>query len=102
MPTETETETETLTLSDGRLARLREAKGRDLIAATRLTDDTNALALALAAGSLLTLLGPLAALVSPIGLAVASVGGETPVSEGARLQVAAPDRLFTADVLSRY
>ena len=46
MPTETETETETepLTLSDGRLARLREAKGRDLIAATRLTDDTNALA----------------------------------------------------------
>ena len=43
------TETETLTLSDGRLARLREAKGRDLIAATRLTDDTNALALALAA-----------------------------------------------------
>lgn len=47
MPTETETETEPLTLSDGRLARLREAKGRDLIAATRLTDDTNALAVTL-------------------------------------------------------
>ena len=38
-----------LTLSDGRLASLREAKGRDLIAASRLTDDVNALALALAA-----------------------------------------------------
>ncbi len=37
-----------------------------------------------------------------MSLAVASVGGETPVSEGARLQVAAPDRLFTADLLSRY
>nr|MBP6735234.1 hypothetical protein [Chromatiaceae bacterium] len=37
-----------------------------------------------------------------MSLAVASVGGETPVSEGVRLQVAAPDRLFTADLLSRY
>lgn len=38
-----------LTLSDGRMASLRAAKGRDLIAASRLTDDVNALALALAA-----------------------------------------------------
>lgn len=37
-----------------------------------------------------------------MSLAVASTGGETPVSEGARLQVVAPERLFTADVLSRY
>ncbi len=37
-----------------------------------------------------------------MSLAVASVGGETPVSEGARLQVVAPERLFNADVLSRY
>ena len=37
-----------------------------------------------------------------MSLAVASVGGETPVSEGARLQVVAPERIFTADVLSRY
>ncbi len=29
-------------------------------------------------------------------------GGETPASEGARLQVVAPDRLFTADKLSAY
>ncbi len=37
-----------------------------------------------------------------MSLAVASSGGETPVSEGARLQVAAPDRLFTADKLASY
>ena len=37
-----------------------------------------------------------------MSLAVASVGGETPVSEGARLQVVAPERLFNEDVLSRY
>lgn len=37
-----------------------------------------------------------------MSLAVASTGGETPVSEGARLQVVAPERIFTADVLSRY
>ncbi|MBP6807026.1 MAG: DUF1320 domain-containing protein [Chromatiaceae bacterium] len=29
-------------------------------------------------------------------------GGETPAPEGARLQVVAPDRLFTADLLGRY
>ena len=39
----------TLTLSDGRLAQLREAKGRDLLAATKLTDDPSALSLALGA-----------------------------------------------------
>lgn len=39
----------TLTLSDGRVAELRDAKGRDLVAAAKLTDDPNALSLALAA-----------------------------------------------------
>lgn len=37
-----------------------------------------------------------------MSLAVASSGGETPVSEGVRLQVVAPDRLFTADKLASY
>ena len=38
-----------------------------------------------------------------ISLAVAAPGGgETPAPEGARLQVVAPDRLFTADLLGRY
>lgn len=37
-----------------------------------------------------------------MSLAVASPGGETPVSEGARVRVEAPDRLFTADLLGRY
>jgi len=46
----------TITLSDGRVAELREAKGRDLIAASRLTDDAAALSLALAA-QVLTIAG---------------------------------------------
>lgn len=38
-----------------------------------------------------------------MSLAIAAPGGgETPVSAGARLQVVAPDRLFSADILSRY
>ena len=38
-----------------------------------------------------------------MSLAVAATGGgETPAPEGARLQVVAPDRLFTADLLGRY
>lgn len=37
-----------------------------------------------------------------MSLAVPSPGGETPVSAGARVRVEAPDRLFTADLLSRY
>lgn len=37
-----------------------------------------------------------------ISLAVASIGGEAPVSEGARLQVSGPARLFTADKLASY
>jgi len=45
-----------ITLSDGRIADLREAKGRDLIAASRLTDDAAALSLALAA-QVLTIAG---------------------------------------------
>ena len=37
-----------LTLSDGRRAELRAAKGRDLVAGARRTDDANAIALAVA------------------------------------------------------
>lgn len=37
-----------------------------------------------------------------MSLAVASPGGEAPVSEGARLQVSGPARLFTADKLASY